>query len=507
MYRSRAFVRSRFLFVFLAFSSLAGATAGHAVEQRHESTRSFDRTIAVTSGQTLRLENRHGDVRLTTHARPDLRIQAAIRVSAPSQAEAAEFVDRIDIEVVEAPSGVTVRTRYPERTRGMRRNVSYSVDYTVVMPERMPLHARNSFGHVSVAGLKSDSTVINAHGTLTASDGAGRQSLENSFGAIEVARMAGDVTITGGNGSVTAASIGGALNVTNRFGRVSVGKVQGPAVVANANGQVDVTDVGSATVTNSFGAVTIRDVRGPLTVTNPNGSVTAGGVSGAAKIAGSFGAIDVKDVRADATIENSNGGVKLANVRGTATVRTSFAPAEIIGVGGPVTVTNSNGSVLLRDVGGPAEVRGSFGRIDAEELKSGIRITSGNSGVRVLNVRGPVAITTTFGPVELRNVDGKVDVRNQNGAIDASAVARPGACHDIALATTFSYLQVQLPNAGYAVTAQTSFGTIRSDVPITATGTMGGEGRLSGTIGGGGCALQLTNSNGDIRIVKSGTAP
>jgi DUF4097 and DUF4098 domain-containing protein YvlB len=135
-------------------------------------------------------------------------------------------------------------------------------------------------------------------------------------------------------------------------------------------------------------------------------------------------------------------------------------------------------------------------------MKAGVRVTTGNGGVRVINARGPVTVTTTFGPVELRNVEGKVDVRNQNGAIDASAIAKPGACHDITLTTTFSYIQVQVPNAGYAVTAQTSFGTIRSDVPITATGTMGGEGRLSGTIGAGGCALQLTNSNGDIRILK-----
>ena len=495
----------RFRCIVLAFCILACGGAARAVEQRHEATRSFDRTIAVTSGQALRLENRHGDVRITAHARPELRLQATIRVSAPSQAEAAEFVDRIEIEVAEAPSAVTVRTRYPEPPRGSRRNLSYSVDYTVLMPERMVLHARNSFGNVSVSGLKSDSTVVNAHGTLTASDGAGRQSLENKFGRVEVTRMASDVTVTGANGDVTATTIAAALNVTNRFGRVTVSKVQGTALVANANGQVDVADVGAAHVTNSFGAVTIRDVRGPLTVANPNGSVTAGGIKGAAKITGSFATIDLKDVGADVIVENSNGGVKLASVRGSATVKTSFAPTEIIGVTGPANVTNSNGSVLLRDVGGAVDVRGSFGRVDAEDLKAGIRVTTGNSGVRVVNARGPVTVTTTFGPVELRNVEGKVDVRNQNGAIDAAPAAAPRACHDITLATTFSYIQLHLPDAGYAMTAQTSFGRIHSDVPITATGMIG-EGRLSGTIGGGGCTLQLTNSNGDIRILKRSAA-
>lgn len=496
---------SRFPSVVLAFTILACGNAAHAVEQRQEATRSFDRTIAVTSGQSLRLEHRHGDVRITTHARPELRVQAILRVSAGSQADAAEFLDRIEIEVTEAPSAITVRTRYPEEPRRTRRNVSYSVDYTVLMPDRMPLHLRNSFGHVSVSGIKVDATIINGHGTLTASDGAGRQSLENSFGAVEVARMAGDVTITNANGNVAVTAVAGGVNVTNRFGRVSVTAVKGTALVANANGQVDVADIGSAQLTSSFGAVTARDVRGPLTVTNSNGGVTAAGVKGVAKVKSSFATIDVRDVGADATVENSNGGVRLATVRGAATVRTSFAAAEVIGVTGPADVTNSNGNVLLRDVGGPAEVRGSFGRIDAEDMKAGIRVTTGNGGVRINNARGAVTVTTTFGPVELRNVDGKVDVRNQNGAIDASTTAKPGTCHDVTLATTFSYIQVQVANAGYVVTAQTSFGKIHSDVPITAVGAIG-EGRLSGTIGGGGCTLQLTNSNGDIRILRQGAA-
>jgi DUF4097 and DUF4098 domain-containing protein YvlB len=502
MFRSFRPARRAIAVLALAVVLLPARAATEPADQRQEQSRSFDRTLTVTSGQTLRLEHAHGDVRISGHARAELRVQAAIRVSAESQDAANEFLQLIQIEVVEAPTSITVRTRYPDRAWWRtRRNLSYSVDYTVLMPERMPLNVRNSFGDVFLTGLKADAAVVNAHGTLNASDGAGRYALENSFGPVEAARIAGDVTITGANGTVSAMTIGGGLNVTNRFGRVTVSAVKGTALVANANGQVDVTDAASANVTNSFGPVTVRDVRGPLTVVNSNGSVTAAGVRGVAKVASSFGPIDVRDVSADATIENSNGAVKLATVHGAAFVKTSFATTDVAAVAGPLTVTSSNGAVLVRDVGGEVDVRGSFGRVDAEGLKAGIRVTTGNSGVRIAEARGAVTVTTTFGPVELRNVEGKVEVRNQNGTIDASVASKPGACHDITLATSFSPIQVQLPDGGYAITAQTSFGRIRSDVPITATGTMG-DGHLSGTIGGGGCALQLTNANGDIRILK-----
>jgi len=41
-----------------------------------------------------------------------------------------------------------------------------------------------------------------------------------------------------------------------------------------------------------------------------------------------------------------------------------------------------------------------------------------------------------------------------------------------------------------------------SQLPITASGAMGGD-SLEGTIGNGGCTLDLTNSNGNIDISKA----
>ena len=67
----------------------------------------------------------------------------------------------------------------------------------------------------------------------------------------------------------------------------------------------------------------------------------------------------------------------------------------------------------------------------------------------------------------------------------------------------FTHISVRLPtNAGYRVKARTSFGRINSQLPITASGAMGGD-SLEGTIGNGGCALDLTNSNGNIDISRA----
>ena len=69
--------------------------------------------------------------------------------------------------------------------------------------------------------------------------------------------------------------------------------------------------------------------------------------------------------------------------------------------------------------------------------------------------------------------------------------------------TSFSSIRVRVPGGvGYNVTARTSFGRVSSELPVTATGTMGGD-TLNGKIGSGGCQLLLTDSNGSIEILKS----
>jgi hypothetical protein len=94
-------------------------------------------------------------------------------------------------------------------------------------------------------------------------------------------------------------------------------------------------------------------------------------------------------------------------------------------------------------------------------------------------------------------------VDNQNGGISVTALRPASGCRDISLKTSFSSIHVRIPDGlGYHVAARTSFGRISSELPLTTTGNIGGD-SLNGTIGAGGCQLQLTDSNGSIEIAKA----
>jgi DUF4097 and DUF4098 domain-containing protein YvlB len=162
--------------------------------------------------------------------------------------------------------------------------------------------------------------------------------------------------------------------------------------------------------------------------------------------------------------------------------------------------------VTLRDTSGAAYLKSSFGLVQAERVGGSLEVENANGAVRASAVKGHATVRTSFGAVVLGGVEGPVvEVRNQNGAVEVEAAS--ARCTRIDLSTSFSSIRLRLPEAGgYNVTARTSFGSIHSELPITASGSLGGD-SLSGRIGAGGCSVTLTDSNGGIEILRAGPAP
>src|SRR6202047_3041465 len=271
----------------LAVSALPMAAANPGQEQV---TRDFQKTLSLGAGQSFRIENKFGEVRIHGESGRELKISATIHVQADSREQAQSYADKVQIDVQQTAQGVQVRTNYPEPNRNWfgRKNASYSVDYEIAMPADAPLFVRNSFGSVNANGVRSKSEFDNSHGSLNVRDiGAAR--LSNSFGSIELSGAAGDTSITDNNGSVQVSQVKGSLELRNRFGSITVREIQGAANITGGNGAVNLTDAASANITTSFGSVEARNIRGDLIVHDNNGNVDVSSIGGAAAIADSFG--------------------------------------------------------------------------------------------------------------------------------------------------------------------------------------------------------------------------
>jgi hypothetical protein len=481
--------------------SCALMTLSFAAFAREEYSRSFDKTVPVQAGQRLILEHTLGNINVHTHANREVVIHADIRVSASSAAEAKSYADNIAILVEPSSTLLNVRTRYPERPGSFfgSRQISYSVNYEITVPQNMPLQVRNSFGGITVAGSQADCDIKTSHGSLQFNDGRGAQRLENAFGSIQLAGNTGDVSVNNTNGSINVSAVKGALTLRDRFGGVHVSDVTKSAKIVNNNGRVELSGAGAASeVDNSFGPVSVSNVKGDLTVNNQNGPLEVNNVSGSAILTNGFGPTAFSNVSGQVTLTTRNGPVTGRNAAGLK-LQTSFGPVDVGDIRGAVNIVAGNGSVNVTNVGGDANIRNSFGLIHAENVGS-LNATNNNSAVKASGVRGNAAVNTSFGAVLLDGVSGAISVGNQNGAVDVTVSS--ASCKPIDIRSSFSTIRLRLPErASYRVNAKTSFGKISSDFPLSVSNVNSPD-SISGTIGSGQCPLTINNTNGNINILK-----
>ena len=431
---------------------------------REEYKRDFRKTVALPPGRNVRIENANGSVTIRTQNKGEVEIQATIRCSANTASEARGFCEQIQI-VVDQGSGASIRTQYPSHWNSG--NLSYSVDYDIVIPETAPLDLRNRFGAVSVQNLRAPGIIRNNNGQVRLSGSRGRQEIENSFGEVEVRGNDGDLIVRNANGPVTASDITGTVDVTNRFSPVRV--------------------------TNAGRGVTIHSNNGNIEVEN---------VTGAAFVTNSFGSVTVSDARSDVTVQNQNGEVRVTGVAGAADLHTSFNRVSFSRIGKVLKVGAQNANITGDSVGGSATVETTFGSVDLRGVKAGVRVTSGNSSIRLSGIGGDVYAKTSFAPINISDVAGPVTVEAANTSVTVDA--KPGQrCQPISLNTSFGSIRVTVPSGiGYNVNARTSFGRIHSEADMTVSGEIGGD-VLNGKIAGGGCELRLIDQNGGIDILKS----
>lgn len=468
---------------------------------REEYSRTFDKSVPVQAGQKLILEHTLGNIQIHTHSNRQVVIHADIRVSASNAAEAKSFADNVTILVEPSSTLLNVRTRYPERSGSFfgSRQVSYSVNYEITVPQNMPLQVRNSFGGVTVAGSQADCDIKTSHGSLQFNEGRGSQRLENAFGSIQLAGNAGDATVNNTNGSINVSGIQGALTLRDRFGTVQVFDVTKGAKIVNNNGRIELSRAGaSSQVDNSFGPVSVSNVKGDLTVNNQNGPVEVNNVSGSATLTNGFGPISFSNVSGQITITTRNGPVTGRNGAGLK-LQTSFGPVDVGDIHGAVNIVGGNGSVNVTNASGDADIRNSFGLIHVENVAS-LNATNNNAAVKASGVRGNANVNTSFGAVLLDGVSGAISVGNQNGAVDVTVSG--GTCKPIDIRSSFSTIRLRLPErASYRVNAKTSFGKINSEFPLNVS-NLNSPGSISGTIGSGQCPLTISNTNGSIDILK-----
>jgi DUF4097 and DUF4098 domain-containing protein YvlB len=184
-------------------------------------------------------------------------------------------------------------------------------------------------------------------------------------------------------------------------------------------------------------------------------------------------------------------------------------------------VISSNGSVRVQQLEGNVRVKTSNGSVRIASLKGDLDVNTSNGSVELNEFSGGAVLHTTNGSINAQGVRGFFDATTSNGSIDAH-IARPSGGRpvrasstngkitlaldelttDIQASTSNSGITVKLPGAVNArLKAHTSNSNVHTDFDVAVKGTIS-KNNMDGTIGSGGPVVDLSTSNGAIRIQK-----
>lgn len=184
-------------------------------------------------------------------------------------------------------------------------------------------------------------------------------------------------------------------------------------------------------------------------------------------------------------IQTSNGSVRLESITGNARVKTSNGSVRVWGVDGNLEAATSNASIELGKFQGAADLRTSNGRIKADGVRGAFAAHTSNSSI----------------DADLSDLEPgrQVVLESSNGSISVALDALRG--NEIRATTSNSSINVRVPGDIHAdLRASTSNGSITSDIEMTTN--QFSKTRVNGKLNGGGPLMELSTSNGSVRILK-----
>jgi DUF4097 and DUF4098 domain-containing protein YvlB len=161
-----------------------------------------------------------------------------------------------------------------------------------------------------------------------------------------------------------------------------------------------------------------------------------------------------------------------------------------------VSARTSGGNMELKDTVGSVKLNTSGGDITAKHMNGAVRLRTSGGQITADHVQGDLDANTSGGELRLLNVDGSIKGHTSGGGV---RVSLKGANRGITATTSGGDIELVLPRGTTGnVSAATSGGSVTTDLPVTTTVVK--EGRLEGTLNGGGQPIEARTSGGSIRL-------
>jgi hypothetical protein len=364
-------------FGILSFGVVGGCDIELGSWKQAKSERTISRTVPCGTSETLDVATSSGSISITGTDTNDCSITALIVAHAPTEEEARELAEQVDIAAEPGGEPLKIRADRPELTN----NRSISVSYTITAPRRMNVLCLSDYGRLEIVGMQGSVKGKTESGSVKSEGIRGPLDLSTSYGSIACRDITGPtILLRSGSGSITAAAVKGSAKLVTSYGSISCTDCSGEQLdLKSESGSLTLSDItsGDCLAVTDYGSVTCRGLQ-----------------SKTVKLRSGSGQIELADARADKIdLHTSYGRVK----------------AERITTGDLLVNSDSGGIDIACSESCPAN------------LTAHVKTAYGSIAFRAPpQFSGTVELATEYGSVQTAlpvTVTGRIDKKNVTGRV------------------------------------------------------------------------------------------
>ena len=139
---------------------------------KHEKSKSIKKEYKVSSHALLKIDNRYGNVDVTSWESNRVVIEVKITVSGNDEDKVLKRLDMIEVEFDANSNEVSAKTVIQKKSSGWswswwrNNNVNYQIDYKIKVPIENSINLKNDYGNISLNEINGDAKINCDYGKI-----------------------------------------------------------------------------------------------------------------------------------------------------------------------------------------------------------------------------------------------------------------------------------------------------------------------------------------------------
>lgn len=264
--------------IILVLLLLPFMVSGNTIKKKYEKSRVIKKEFSVNSDAKVALNNRYGNLNITTWSKNRVEIEVTITVKGNDMDDVVERLSTIDVVFNTSKSLVQAETIFEKRTSSWSwwkksKNMNYQINYVVKMPKSNSVDLDNDYGSIYLTDLDGKADINCDYGKISVGDLSAR---ENSIN-LDYCSSSSITYMKSGNVNVDYSKITvdetEKVNVNADYSTVKLGKTRN--VDFNSDyGAITINEADDVNGNSDYASMRFGEIRKNLTIDTDYGSIS-----------------------------------------------------------------------------------------------------------------------------------------------------------------------------------------------------------------------------------------